>query len=195
MVLNIGRGAPTIPHPMNLALRGCHAACSVVNGAADVLGANLPTLAQQLSRGRGGYAGAADQLCLDAACNAAVACLAVARPCGASSELRLQLAQAGIRCLVSGGRLRLCESQSGAGTPPAVGGTSLRVKLRQQMQLANLCIRGPTQTAETAGKAATPAQLAAWMAAIVHGMKRLGEDRLTGGWQLAPAWYAEPSQP
>ena len=183
------------PTPNAPSMLGCHPACSVINSAAGGLAASLRTLGQQLSRARGGYAGATDQLCLDAACNAVVACLAVARPCGARSEARLQLAQAGISCLVSGGRLRLRESQSGAGAPPAFEGASLRVKLRQQMQLATLCIRVPTQTAETATKAATAAQLASWMSAVVHGMKRLGEERQTGGWELAPACYAEPSQP
>ncbi|PRW56311.1 hypothetical protein C2E21_5126 [Chlorella sorokiniana] len=57
----------------------------------------------------------------------------------------------------------------GAGGGPAAGQT--------------LCTRVPGISAETAAAAASPAQLAAWLAAVVQAVQRLGDNRQTAQWQ------------
>lgn len=112
---------------------------------------------------------------LHAACEAATACLFVGVGCHVSSEARLQLSQAGLRCLVSAGTAMLKLSTRGSWLSAQVDPDDSMPSVLAQLNLAIQCMRAGGINATQAAEAAPPEQFAAWLAAAIDYMKRLGE--------------------
>lgn len=152
---------------------------SVISGAAARLVLPLEALRQRLAPSAEGGAGL---LLTGQACKLMTACLTVAHECGVGSAAVLQLAQAAFGCLVSSGRQALAVARQRAATSWGLA-MDLHVQLKVQMQLALLSMGAVCFASYAAEEMAppAPAQLAAWLAAVVDVLKLLGEDRRTGG--------------
>lgn len=118
---------------------------------------------------------------LHAACGVMSDCLSLAPACGASSEARLQLARGAVACVVHSGLGALTAWTALLSDDRDDLWQRWCATLRLQLELANMSIRAPGWSAAAAAQAAPPAQLAAWLAAAVHLMKRLAGNSGTGG--------------
>lgn len=157
---------------MTLPLPACFPARSVINRAAAQLAPFLGGLKRQLHSGTGAPFSLEKQLLLQTmACDAMAACLLLAPHCRASDEARLQLARAAIGCLVGSWRWLLDAAKArlaqDLGNLPESLGNVFQNLLGSQLELAELALGAPGFSAVIAAETAPPAELAAWLAAVV----------------------------
>lgn len=147
---------------------------SVVSSATGKLETTLHAVQQRLRLHHDAQAHHAQVLRLQATCDVFSACLTLAPRCGVAAAEQARLACAGMRCLVTSGRLALEAAQPPAGSTAALPGWRL-VLLSTELHLAVICLATPGVTPAMAAEAAPPAQLAAWLAASVQAMRSRGD--------------------